>query len=49
MSVLDECSLSLSLSPSPPPLQTSFDRNVLSSLVALRADYKTNKLAKLFA
>jgi recyclin-1 len=28
---------------------TSFDRSVLSSLVALRADYKTNKLAKLFA
>jgi recyclin-1 len=27
---------------------TSFDRSVLSSLVALRADYKPNKLAKLF-
>jgi hypothetical protein len=27
---------------------TSFDRSVLSSLVALRADFKTNKLAKIF-
>ena len=29
-------------------VQTSFDRSVLSSLVALRADFKTNKLAKIF-